>query len=334
MRKRVLSVVLVCLLVAGVMGCGKQEVWEEPSVPETTMEETTEAIKLSENAWGVEIERIDLEKPENKHYIKWAKKKPNWYNTRTYSKPKYFDVDAYLNQADNEPYPRSWNETKELVVQSTNTSEWEGYTELLVRDTVTGETECIDKGGFADFDGVVFDPVVILSDTQILYHRWYWDGGSGTYYLYDLAIGERILVSDNYGGLCDLGDGQYLWCDDEALYQVDAYALKAGEKNAKRTLVRCDSNYVFGDIHHLSSDKCFVYVNIYNRSDSTWHRGVYDVETGEQVAFFEIPVFTSGNIYNYVLIDDDLEYVYNWAGNVDDPTIHTFIIIHYNQTGG
>jgi len=306
-----LCAALLCLLLAGLCSCGQTEVVEEASM--TVTEKATEAavIVLSDNPWGVTIERIDLDDPENQKYIDWAKK--HRYKT-SFEAPNYFDAEAYRKQADEKPAPwtyvwenkkknmlremyQPWNETKELVIRNTYSDEDFGYKELLIRDKATGETECIDKGGFSCSDGVVFDPVLAISDTQFLYNKFFWDGGSFGYYIYDLAIRERICVSDY--GLCDLGNEQYLWSDiklkymdnENALYLIDMRALEAGGKGAKRMLASW-GDYGFGEIRHLSSDKRFVYVNIHRWSagNTMQHRRVYDISTGELVAVFDIPL--------------------------------------------
>jgi len=165
---------------------------------------------------------------------------------------------------------------------------------LLVRDRETGETQPISKGGFGGDDGVVFTVDEIFSDTRFLYRRYYWNYGPDCYYIYDSQLGGNICVSsDDYGELCDLGNERYLWCETNiglgsGLYLIDMGALAAGSKDAKRTLFNWGSEYS-GDILHLSSDRRFVYVELYRYSDDTRNRGVYDTETGEQLAFFELP---------------------------------------------
>lgn len=324
-----LCIALLCLLAAGCSGCGEQ------------------GPKTATGPWNVTVERIDLDKPENQKYIDWAK---NRRYQSTFSKPKYFDVEpyrkAYWEQMGKALDPwtyktpwekcRPWNETKELVVRETYTSESSGYSEFLVRDKATGKTEQIAKGGFLDGEGGVgFDVIQILGDTRFLYSRCHPDdGGAWWYYLYDPTIwGSICVASDINGDLCDLGNGRYLWNNyggwDEngrGLYLIDMRAFEAGENDAKQRLFPWHSGES-GEIRHLSSDKRFVYmdIDIYKTGRC---RGVYDTDTGEQAAFFAMPE----NSGEGVLIGDDLEYVYNWSGDADDPTIYSFSIIHYDQT--
>jgi len=350
--KRLLCAVLLCLLVVGLCGCGKQGVVEELSTVPSTSQPMAVPQKISEHPWGVTIEQIDLDDPENQKYIDWAK---GHQYERSFNRPDYFDVEVYVKQADEEPDPwirvwenkkknmlrerhRPWNDAKELVIRYVYSDEYSGHKELLVRDKATGETECIDKGGFYDANGVVFDPVVVLDDTRFLYSRYYWDSGDpDMYYIYDLEIGERICVAGS--GLCDLGNGPHLWSDSGmgieggVLYLIDMRELEAGKKEAKKELVRWGSDYYAVEIYHLSSDRRFVYLDFSLDSEHTGyrtrHRGVYDIETGGQVALFEIPDSRAG----YALISDDLEYGYYSAGNMDDPTVHSFYIIHYARAG-
>ena len=340
------------LLVAGLCSCGQVEVAEEASTAVT--EATTEAevaMALSENPWAVTIEQIDLDDPENRVYIDWAKTKPNWHNTRTFNEPSYFDnidIWAYWERTREEPDPwtciwedaaknvlrekrRPWNETKELVSRSVPDDEhrYEGYRELLIRDKATGATERAVVTGYDEW-GPSIHVIEILSNTRFLYALI--DNYSESFYLYDAEIGS---VSITGGSLCDLGERRYLWSDWRegfrgTLYLIDMRKLENGEKDAKRELVNWGRDYD-GSIQYLSSDKRFVYINHHRSSDYTWHRGVYDIETGEQVAFFQWPGYVPND--NKVLIRDDLEYVYYWAGDVDDPTIHYFYIIHYDMEG-
>ena len=357
--KRLICIALLCLLLAGLIGCGQAPPPEETAAAPETFTFTTGVVPVTQpNKWGVSIEHIDLSKPENKKHLDWAKKD---YENRgsypnTFKTPKYFDVEAYRKayweQENKKPDPwvyvwedekagklrekhRPWNETKELVIRSTYESECEGYRELLVRDKTTGETERIARGYFADYDGVVFDQVKILSDKQFLYHIWYWDGGDWGYYIYDLELGESICVSGGYN-LCDLGDGRYLWADTRyvnvdgvsTLHLIDWRAFDAEKQDAKCTLVNWGDNYAV-DIRHLSSDKRFVYVDLYRVFDGKRCRGVYDINTGEQVAFFEMP---DPRMDRWVLISDDLEYAYYSAGIENNQPEHScFHIIRYDQ---
>ena len=336
--KKLLGILLLGLVLTGLFGCGEASSDAFAEWPMTA----------AENPWRITTEKIDLDKPKNRKYIDWAREDRagiNWragpLAPRTYSTPKYFDTEPYLGQANVEPYPISWNETMELVVENTRTSEFGGYTELLVRDKATGETKKIAKGSFSDCDNIVFDVHEILSDTRFLYSQWYVDGGGPWYYLYDLNVGGSIGVAgiDNYDRetLCDLGDGRYLWNnrdryegDERGLYLIDMSAFEAGGKSARRMLVPW-SEQDSGSILHLSSDKRFVYMELYQGFDHTWRRAVYDVETGEPVALFELPGNAVGAPENSVLMGDDLEYVYNWGGSMDDPTIYSFCIIRYDM---
>jgi len=351
--KRVLCVTLLCLLMAGLMGCG--EVVQPEAT--TTTKATLQTIALGKQ-WGVTIERIDLSKPENKKYIDWAK---GSRYSKNFSAPEYFDVEPYwqayqemweeerklwttCDLEDEAAYKlqescRPWNEAKELVIRSTyEENEWDGFMEFLVRDKATGETQLIAKGHDADYDGVVFDTINYLSDTRVLYHMWYWDGGDWGYYIYDLEIGESICVTG--GDLCDLGNGRYLWIDQRyvnvdsvsTLHLIDMRAFESGKKGAKSTLVNWGDDYS-ASITHLSSDKRFVYVYLHRLSDYARLRGVYDVNTGEQIALFEMPDVQMTAADGWGLINDELEYIYNWAGNVEDPDILWFYVIRYDRTG-
>jgi len=233
---------LLCLLLAGLWGCGKQEAEAGP--------------------WGVD-------------------------------EPKYFDVEAYEREADDGPYPRNWNDAKELELRFTDKDEYNGYGELLIRDKATGETERVAKGSYSDCGGTALGVTKILSDTQFLYYKMDTDGGPDFYYLYDRRIGESVCVySSVLGYLCDLGGGRYLWLDwDEdtwyTLYLIDMRALEAGEKDAKRTLVRWDWDCYATNICQLSPDKRFVSMVLIRQPDYTRFRGVYDVDTGEQVELID-----------------------------------------------
>ena len=324
MFRRKLCIVLLCLSLAGSLGCGKQE------VVETT------------GPWGVTIEQIDLDDPENQQYIDWAKKRPH---ANTFEPPEYFSEWAHERRTDEEDDAwtyvwadkeknmplekyRSWNKKKELVVRFLHKDDFDGDKELLVRDKASGKTVPIAQGVF----DVIYDNIRIISKTRFIYDVWYWDGcGIEQSFVYDLETGDSICYWSMGKGLCDLGDEQYLWCDwnesaGSSLYLIDMRALEAEKKEAKRALFIWGNGYG-GNIAHLSSDKRFVYVNLYYRPDNTLHRGVYDVETGEQVAFFEMP----GYHENSVLIGDDMEYRYQTAGSADDPTILSFCIIHYDM---
>ena len=356
--KRILSVAMLGLLLAGLWSCEWAEVAEETStaVPQETTE--AEVIALSENPWGVTIEHIDLEKPENKKYIDWAKKdyaerslvsnnskEPEYFDIEVYVKPEgpgykpwvyEAEPDLWFNDWEDEENRilrekrRPWNETKELVLRYVHEYGYDGYSELLFRDRATGETKRIDTGYIGGDQFVDFE-VFIISDTRFLYQKWDARFGHGSHYLYDLKIGESICVRD--GNLCDLGDERYLWGDGKtrgmekisALYVIDMRKLEAGSKDAKRTLVHWGDDYS-GAIQHLSSDKRFVHVNLHRFSDLTIHRGVYDITTGEQVAFFMLPLHTHFPAYNYALINDDLEYV----GFARWDTYH-FFIVHYDM---
>ena len=339
-----ISIALLGLLMAGVCSCGQVEVAE---VTETTTE--ADVIALSENPWGVTIEQIDLDDPANQKYIDWAKECPT---SNTFESPEYFSEWTHEMRTDKEPSSwtyvwankkknmprekyRSWNETKELVVRFIHKNESDGDKELLIRDKATGKTVQIAKGGF----DTLYD-IRIISDTRFLYDVSYWDGsGAEQSLVYDLETGDSICYrSIVWDKLCDLGNEQYLWSDrnrdaESGLYLIDASALATGNKNAKHTVFSWGSDYS-GGIQYLSSDGRFVYVELYQFSDDTRNRGVYDVETGEQVALFELPLAFTSVAYDYVLISDDLEYVYYSAGPVNDPVIHYFFIIHYDRTGG
>jgi len=335
--KRLLCAVLLCLLLAGLCGCGKQ------------------AQTVAPGPWGVTIEEIDLSKPENKKYIKWAKEyHANWESySKIFSAPNYFNVEAYVNQMGEEPDPwtyvwedeenkellemhRSWNDTKELVIRATYENEYSGYNELLVREKATGETEQIAKGGISEFDAGSFSVLDVISDTRFLYRLSYYNYGPSQYYLYDLEIGGSICVaSSELDMLCDLGNERYLWCDNEqtvgkrTLYLIDMRALEAGKKGAKLELVSWDSDYS-SRIKHLSSDKRFVYMSLFRYSDGTMHRGIYNVETGEQVVDFELP---DQLVSDLILINDDLEYGMKWFYSEDGPEVNLFYIIRYDRTG-
>ena len=333
--KRLICILLVGLLAAGVMGCGQVQT-------------------VTPGPWGVTIERVDLSKPENQKYLNWAKRQNKHLTWTSFWRtlkvlPKYYWVEILtkdiLKNRRHDPWTheedtdilrekhRPWNDTKELVIRETDTNEadygWEWRIELLVRDKATGETECIDYGSDNGHDGVVFDPIAILSDTRILYHKWHWDGGfNGDRFLYDLAIGERICVSG--GHLCDLGNRRYLWGDGNALYLIDLRALEAGKKEAKRELINWGDDYGFTGIKYLSSDKRFVYVQLYRYSDNTLHRGVYDTNSGEQVALFELPLSNdhTPTEHGMSFISDDLECISYGGDDVD-----ALYLIHYNRTG-
>lgn len=328
--KRVLRIGLICLLAAGLAGCGQTK-------------------PAAAGPWGVTVEEIDLDKPENQKYVKWAKRQEKtlewtlfWPALKMMPKYYWFDILKSTMPGNRANDPRvnqllPWNDTKEVVFRDVAEDEHEAHTALLVRDKATGETEQIDECRSHPDALIIFDAVMILSDTQILYHKWHLDGSFiNEYFLYDLRIGERVCVSSDRCDLCDLGKKRYLWFEQQegAIYLIDACALKAGEKDAKRTLVRWDSDYGYRNIHHLSSDKRFVFVEFYRGSDDTRHRGVYNVETGEQVALVETSHLPASIWDAWVFINNDMEYGYRATGDADDTTIDSFYIIHYDRTGG
>jgi len=314
-----LSLILACLLCA----CGQGAAVEKIEITQ------------SDNPWGVTVEQIDLDNPENKQYIDWAKKdRADRGPHPVYELPGPGD----WTYGDDHTIPHKkclpWNEKMEFVIRWQYLSDCDCYNELLVRRKATGKTIKIAEAYVYSYDGSYFEVTEILSDTQFLYSRGKGDVLNYQSFLYDLKTGESICVaSDNPQFFRDLGGERYLWLDWDRengypLYLIDARAFKAGEKDAKRMLVRRDNEYYVSEIQHLSSDKRFVYMGLYRPYDTyyTMHREVYDVITGEQVAFCEVP--DAG--LDWTLINDDLEYGYCWGGDWSDPTILSFFVIHYD----
>ena len=289
------------------------------------------------NAWKVTIERIDLNKSKNKKYVKLAK--PFRNTEHIFKEAKYFDVRTVLDEVEKEPDPwdyaweyeeteellekqRPWNDTTEIMIRFFCADETNGIyeSELLVRHKVSGKTKLLTTGRFCHASGTKLRVTKILSDTQFLYKREDIDGGPTQYFLYDEEIGETICVFSDAQELCDLSEERYLWRDSDTntLYLIDLRELASGNKNVKRALVHWDSDYS-SSITFLSWDKRFVYMRLYRRSDRTKLRGVYDVNSGEQVALFEIPVSndhtTTG--YSVVLISKKLEFVCYGGDKVD-----------------
>ncbi|MCL2507992.1 MAG: hypothetical protein FWF05_02315 [Oscillospiraceae bacterium] len=332
-----LFAVTLCLALLTLCACGDGK--DKSSVPS--------------GEWDVSIENIDPGKPENKEYIDWAKEKGRDFWSATFSEPEYFDVDSYATQANKDAAAWidvwedeangkrrerycSWNDTKDLVICFEHIDEESSNKELLIRDKATGKTETVAKGS----NRGVFD-VYILSGTRFLYRQDKdWNYGPFWWYIYDMELGGEICVASSDGGdLCDLGDERYLWSDwnnigdvENALYLIDMRAFAAGSKDAKRELFRWGGDY-FGLFLHLSSDKRFVYMNIY-ASFTEFYRGVYNVDTGEQVAFFEIQADRIDSFNGYALINDELEYLYEATDNYNDPDIKFFYVIRYDRAVG
>jgi len=306
MKKRLLSVTLMCLLVAGLLAYGQQGV-------------------ARPGQWDVTIEQIDLEKPENQKYIDWAEKDCAGKNShQIYELPgpgewTYPDVRGT-------PEKRlPWNEKMEFVIRWQYLSDCECLNELLVRNKATGRTRQIAEARVYSFDGSYFQVTEILSDTRFLYTQGK-KGDAFDYqtYLFDLKTKESICVAaKNPEFFRDLGNGRHLWLDWKkdkyTINLTDMRALEAGEKGANRILIRWDEGYP--GMQHLSSDNRFVYMGVYGG------RWVYDIDTGKQVAFCEIPNFA----LEWTLISDDLEYGYSCGGTEDDPEIGDFYIIRYDR---
>jgi len=282
--------------------------------------------------------------------------------SNTFTEPDYFDVKTLLQPPAKEETPkqeeetdpwvrvgeyekpgsaadssRPWNETTEIVIRHTYDNEWEGTVELLTREKATGETKQVAKGYFGAYDGLAFFINKILSDTRFMYGQFYWDGaGDANYYLYDSDVGESICVaSGDLDELCDLGGGRYLWCGgnlngipEHALYLIDVRKFDAGDKDARRTLFSWGGHYS-GRISHISSDKRFLHVDLYSHSGGKSYRGIYDVDSGEQVALFELP---DGRLEIKVLIADDLEYMCLPAFYYDNPDARDFYIFRYDRS--
>jgi len=354
MRK--LCIALLCAALAGLCGCGEVALPEETTA--TSAAETTEAfsIAVAQPQWGVSIEQVDLRKPENKKYLDWAKE--DYAKRNVLSKinaPECFDIIPYLEKRGEFPYDdwatvgeygkpgsvferqRDWNDTKELVIRDTYKSGiFDGDREFFVRDKATGKTALIDAGSLWDIGGVVFDEVTILSDKQFLYHMWILDSGEVGYFLYDLEVGYSVCVALHSTNLSDLGKEQYLWCENHwysdnvsVLHMINMRDFNAGKKDAKRTLINFGSDYG-AEISHLSMDKRFVHMELYRYSDNTRHRGIYNIDTGEQVAFFEYP---DSRLDRWTLINDEVEYAYYSAEIENGHEDAAFYIIRYDRTG-
>jgi len=344
---------------------------EQTSEEASTEEQTYGVVPTTEGRiktikqpgrWGVSIEEVDLSLPKNKKYVRIAK--GDWsavggrpepcggqmyfyvgkYDAQGYVPGDWVTVGKYEGRGSVVERRRQWTKTLELVIRDTHDNDVVGYKEFFVRDKTTGKIMMVDEGIFADICGVVFDNVRVISDTQFLYAEWYTDCYGEADFLYDLKVGDSICVNSNEL-LCDLGDGRYLWREYRygekinRLFIADANKFNAGDKDAKRVLVDWGEEYN-GVIDHLSSDKRFVYTYLFSEYSGARYRAVYDVNTGECVAFFGLPEGGGGE-NSRVLMSDGLEYVFNafhghkvYAdGRTEwyEPQVYSFFIIRYNQ---
>jgi len=311
--KRLLCVLCVLCAVLLLVGCGQAADAPEP--------------------WNVTIEQVDLNKPENRQYIDWFEEKDAEPDVKPDPWSYVWEDDE--NKTLREKY-QPWSGTTELVIQYTpalaTEATWDDETsyrvEFLARSKATKETQLISEGHWSYLDwatGVIYTAVDILSDTQIFYEKndYCADcGDSCSYYLYDRETGKSTLVADPGlagGGLHYQDDMRYLsfgWEGDRTcLYQIDLRKLIAGKQDAKRLICRLDS---FGYIEHISQDRRFVYLRRFDNDYNCYpHREIYNIDSGERVAEFQLPVHDYG-YSNYdtltysALIDDATEYFYSW----------------------
>ena len=283
------------------------------------------------------IEEIDLSLPESKQYIDWynamvADRMDNPYGWRPSDKnPELCDItwvevpDGYNTKLRN--LRRDWDNTTEIVTEYTNVTERSADLKFYLRNKTTGKIDMISEINYTDFMfPVSWFYVQSILDSRYLLYTWYaWDGWS--YSIYDrrtkrstYAVSEPVELSDTQ--CLDLGyNGSNYYIE-----QVDLRKLAAGKNDAKRTVVQFDSGYS-AYVAHVSYDKRFVHVNLYRGADYTNYRGIYDVETGAQVGFFEVP----WSPINYrELISDDLEYIY-WTDYQGELTC--FWVIRYERQG-
>lgn len=299
--------------------------------------------------WEVSIEKVDLSLPENKRLLHMAKSLMTEKSSapKSVTDPDYFDLENYPQNVDESDWVTtgeykepgsitesclSWDEEKELVIRDTHDSESSGKRELLVRDKATHKAKQISEGSFASASESYFLIDSFLSDKRVLYERNYTDYGlNNHYFIYDTDTGESICVaSSDYGDLCDLGNKQYLWSTGGSLSIIDMRKFNAGMKDAKYTLINLEENYYCG-IDHISPNNRFVHLDIIYSTDNLYKkfRGVYNVKTGEQVAFFELPDIRRDFM---VLARGNLEYMFDsGSGSVDDPKIDDFYIVRYKM---
>jgi len=282
------------------------------------------------------IEEIDLSLPESRQYVDWyeamvAGRMASPYRWLPEDKePQACDItwiDVPGQDFKLRNLRRDWDATTEIVVEHSNVTNRSADVKFFLRNKATGAIEMIAelKNWLFDFPITWFYVQSILDDRYLLYLEYTWDGW--TYYLYDRKNKSRILVGG--GEPVELNDTQLLYMEWDTpqtnmLKLIDARKFAAGDKNAKRTVVQFDRACV-GSIAHVSHDKRFVHVNLYRWSDAAEFRGIYDIETGAQVAFFELPWWAP----NMVLVNDGLEYVYweDYNGGLE-----YFYVIRYERS--
>jgi len=311
------------------------------------------ATDTSPDAWNVTIEQIDLSKPVNKKYI-------DWYEAKEAEPDEKTDPWDYVWEDKDKKLLRekyqTWNDEIELVVQytpalatnATGDDETLYDIEFLTRSISTKETQLIAEGYWSYFDwatGTIYDVVEILSDTHILYEKndYCADcGDSLSYYLYDWETGESSYVAGD--GLHYLDDMQYLFIErdeenKDCVYLSNLRKLIAGEEDAKRQVCQLPE---YGYIEHFSQDMRFVYLLLLDSEYNLHsHRVIYSIETGKQVADFQLPVHYHNSSNHYTvdghfsaLINDVLEYRYDLHyvdGLNGEKYLKLLYVIHYER---
>jgi len=284
------------------------------------------------------VEEIDLSLPESQQYIDWynamvAERIANPYAWRPADKnPELCDItwidvpDPYGQTTKLRNLRRDWDETTEIVIEHSSITDSRIDQKFFLRNKLTSAEEMIVDYTYTNFGFPItwFYVQSILDDRYLLYLDYTWDGHS--YYLYDRVTKKKTYVAIE---MLELSDTQlfYLHLRSSSTYSlalVDARKLAAGDRNARRILVQFDDDY-HASIYYISHDKRFVHVDLSSWSGDGNYRAIYDVETGAQVAFFEIPWGPRRE-----LVSDDLEYIY-W----DDPNYESgfryFYVVRYER---